>query len=83
MLAEFVKEMVHGHADSNVTEDAPMKEQPATKSMKNLAGDPVHASRKKALGKELRRWMKDEGDPGIALDTIKAFSAAREGKHLF
>ena len=51
--------------------------------MNNLADDPDHQSRKKALGKELLRWMKEEGDPGIKLDTMKAHSAAREGKHLF
>ena len=51
--------------------------------MNNLADDPDHQSRKKVLGKELLRWMKEEGDPGIKLDTMKAHSAAREGKHLF
>jgi uncharacterized sulfatase len=51
--------------------------------MNNLTNDPDHESRKKALGKELQRWMKEEGDPGIKLDTMKAHSAAREGKHLF
>ena len=51
--------------------------------MKNLAADPDHESRKKALGKELQRWMREEGDPGIKLDTMEAHSAAREGKHLF
>jgi N-sulfoglucosamine sulfohydrolase len=51
--------------------------------MNNLAEDPDQQTRKKALGKELLRWMKEEGDPGIKLDTMKAHSAAREGKHLF
>ncbi len=51
--------------------------------MNNLAGDPDHESRKETLSKELLRWMKEEGDPGIKLDTMKAHSAAREGKHLF
>ena len=51
--------------------------------MNNLATNPDHESRKKTLGKELRRWMKVEGDPGAKLDTMKAHSAAREGKHLF
>lgn len=51
--------------------------------MNNLTNDPDHESRKESLGKELRRWMKEEGDPGIKLDTIKAYSAARQGKHLF
>ena len=51
--------------------------------MNNLADDPDHQARKEALSKELLRWMKEEGDPGIKLDTMKAHSAAREGKHLF
>jgi uncharacterized sulfatase len=51
--------------------------------MKNLAATPDHEVRKKVLSKELRRWMKEEGDPGAKLDSMKAHSAAREGKHLF
>ena len=51
--------------------------------MNNLADDPDHQARKEALSKELLRWMKEQGDPGIKLDTMKAHSAAREGKHLF
>ena len=51
--------------------------------MKNLTANPDHEARKKALSKELLRWMTEEGDPGIKLDTMKAHSAAREGKHLF
>ena len=51
--------------------------------MNNLADDPDHQARKEVLSKELLKWMKEEGDPGIKLDTMKAHSAAREGKHLF
>jgi hypothetical protein len=35
------------------------------------------------MEKELKRWMKAQGDPGILLDTKKAHQAAKAGNHLF
>ena len=35
------------------------------------------------LRTELDRWMKDQGDPGIPMDTFKTYHAARAGKHLY
>ena len=51
--------------------------------LKNLAGDPSQAKRIATLRAGLDRWMKDQGDPGIPMDTFKAIDAARKGKHLF
>ena len=43
--------------------------------MNNLAG--IDHQSRKVLGKELLRWMKEEGIR-VKLDTMKAHSAARE-----
>ena len=51
--------------------------------MKNLAGVSEHASVQKRLSSELDRWMKSQGDPGVAQDTQKSLSAARKGQHRF
>ena len=49
--------------------------------MTNLAGDPEHAKAKKRLSAELDRWMKQQGDPGAAIDTEEQWKAAKQGKH--
>ena len=40
-----------------------------------------HAAAKKRLSAELDRWMKQQGDPGAAIDTQAQWRAARQGKH--
>jgi N-sulfoglucosamine sulfohydrolase len=51
--------------------------------MTNLAGQPKQAVRQKRMRDELQRWMRQQNDPGVPLDTEKAIQAARQGKHLF
>ena len=41
--------------------------------MENLAGAPEYAGVKEKLRAELERWMKAQGDPGAALDSIEAY----------
>ena len=43
----------------------------------NLADDPQYAEVKARLAAELDRWMHEQGDPGIALDTREAWTARR------
>lgn len=50
--------------------------------MINLGDDPKHAEIKRRLRIELDRWMKDQADPGGAVDTIGALQAARRDRHL-
>ena len=45
--------------------------------LENLAGDPQYAEVKARLAAELDRWMQEQGDPGVALDTTEAWSARR------
>jgi uncharacterized sulfatase len=45
--------------------------------LENLAGDPQYAGVKARLAAELDRWMKEQNDPGVALDTTEAWSARR------
>jgi len=47
----------------------------------NLADDPEHDQAKARLSAELDRWMKQQGDPGAALDTERQWTASRQGKH--
>jgi len=49
----------------------------------NLANDPGHARIRQFLSTELDRWMAEQSDQGIPLDTREAHRAAREGKHLY
>lgn len=49
----------------------------------NLTNEPAHSGIKARLKAELDRWMKSQGDPGIAQDTHKAHQAAKQGKHLY
>ena len=51
--------------------------------MNNLANDPSQAKRIAKLRTELDRWMKEQGDPGIPMDTFKTYHAAKAGKHLY
>jgi uncharacterized sulfatase len=50
--------------------------------LENLAGDKAHAETTARLRAELDRWMTEQGDPGIPLDTAEAHQAAKDGKHL-
>jgi N-sulfoglucosamine sulfohydrolase len=49
----------------------------------NLAGDPRFAAIKSELSRELDRWMHDQNDPGIPVDTREAHTAAKKGKHIY
>ena len=49
----------------------------------DLAGCPDHAEVQARLSAELDRWMQSQGDPGAALDTRKAYEAARRGEHIY
>ena len=40
-----------------------------------------HAEAKKRLSAKLDRWMREQGDPGAALDTQAQWRAAKQGKH--
>ena len=51
--------------------------------LKNLAGDPKTADIQAELRRELDRWMNDQGDPGLPLDTYESLEAARKGKHRY
>ena len=44
---------------------------------RNLADDPQYAQIKAGLSSELDRWMQQQNDPGIALDTQAALEASR------
>jgi uncharacterized sulfatase len=46
-------------------------------------GDPKYADIQAELSRELERWMKTQGDPGIPLDTYESLEAARKGKHAY
>jgi len=51
--------------------------------LNNLAKASEHKSRLRVLSAELDHWMKEQGDPGINVDTHKSIEAARQGKHLY
>jgi uncharacterized sulfatase len=51
--------------------------------MTNLADETSHEAVKLQLRRELRRWMKQQGDPGAAQDSMEALEAARKGEHLY
>ncbi len=51
--------------------------------MANLIGNSEHARAEARLSAELDKWLKSQGDPGIAQDTDKAIQAARQGRHLY
>ncbi len=39
--------------------------------------------KKEKLKRIVSQWMTEQGDPGIRLDTVEAFDAAKKGIHLF
>ena len=49
--------------------------------MANLADDAEYVEDKKRLSAELDRWLKEQGDPGAAIDTEEQWQAAKEGRH--
>lgn len=51
--------------------------------MTNLIGEPKHAAVKTNLVAQLERWMTQQGDPGIPVDTKDAIQAAKKGKHKY
>jgi N-sulfoglucosamine sulfohydrolase len=51
--------------------------------MTNLAANQELANRKQQLIAALEEWMKSEGDPGAAQDTMKSLEASRRGNHLY
>ena len=50
--------------------------------MENLAKDAGYNEVKSKLKTALAEWMKDEKDPGPAVDTVEALQASRKGQHL-
>jgi len=51
--------------------------------MTNLAGNQEYASIQKKLIAELDLWLQQQNDPGIALDTVEAYRAAKRGQHRY
>jgi uncharacterized sulfatase len=51
--------------------------------LNDLAGEPSVAEIQARLRRELENWMREQGDPGIPLDTTEALNAARRGAHAF
>ena len=51
--------------------------------MQNVAGDAKHAKIKARLSAALTEWMASQADPGAAVDTKEALTAARRGKHIY
>jgi len=51
--------------------------------MTNLADRPEVAEIKKRLSEELDRWLAEQKDPGISVDTPEAYQAMKEGKPQF
>lgn len=45
--------------------------------LNNLADNPQYADVKKRLSEELDGWMKEQNDPGAALDTLERYNQAR------
>ncbi|MCA9217164.1 MAG: sulfatase, partial [Planctomycetales bacterium] len=48
----------------------------------DVGGDPQYQEVKKRLSARLDQWMREQSDPGKAVDTVEALKAARSGKHL-
>lgn len=51
--------------------------------LNNLATNPAYQKIKDELKMELRKWMQEQGDPGIPQDTMKALESARNSNHLY
>ena len=49
--------------------------------MKNLINDSSLSETKRRLSKELDRWMKQQGDPGVQQDSQQSLQAAKRGEH--
>lgn len=50
--------------------------------MTDLANDTTLAATKEKLSNALDVWMKEQSDPGAAVDTVEALKASRNGNHL-
>lgn len=48
--------------------------------MVNLAGLPEHVDRMARLSAKLDRWMAEQGDPGVSVDTHEVFDESKKGK---
>jgi uncharacterized sulfatase len=51
--------------------------------LENLAGSDTVNEIMSELSDELDRWMKSQGDPGVAQDTPQSHQAAKRGEHRF
>ncbi|MHC4993773.1 MAG: sulfatase family protein [Planctomycetota bacterium] len=51
--------------------------------LKNLAKNPAQKERVARMSAELDRWLRSQGDPGLAQDTHEAHQAAKQLNHLF
>ena len=51
--------------------------------MTNLAGRPEQTTLQARLRAELDRWLGEQNDPGVSLDTTEAHQAAKRGQHQF
>ena len=51
--------------------------------LNNLVKASEHKARLRLLSAELDHWMKEQGDPGMDVDTHKSLNAARNGKHIY
>jgi len=49
----------------------------------NVAGDPSYSKIKETLSRALDLWLHEQNDPGAALDTREAHSAAKRGEHIY
>jgi len=50
-------------------------------NLENLAANDKYEYIKKLLSNELDRWLKEERDPGVFLDTFDEYNAAQNGNH--
>lgn len=74
---KLVKRYMHRPADELYhTADDPYE-------LTNRVNDPKLHEVKTQLRTELNRWMRDQQDPGQAMDTPASLRAARQGKHSF
>lgn len=51
--------------------------------LKNLIDDPALSAIQAELGQQLDRWMSDQNDPGMPLDTNEAHKAAKQFQHKY
>jgi uncharacterized sulfatase len=50
-------------------------------NMRNLANDSSHDARRQRLSRQLDTWMKEQGDPGREIDTVRQWKKARNKEH--